>query len=54
MMTQTTNQDFTHGSDGSKKKKHTKTRVTEQVSRTSCDKDTIESVEREENEEVEI
>lgn len=37
-----------------KNKTHTKTRVTEQVSRTSCDKDTIESVEREKNEEVEI
>lgn len=40
--------------EAKKKKTHTKTRVTEQVSRTSCDKDTIESVEREKNEEVEI
>lgn len=41
MRTQTANQDWTHGSDGAKK--HTKTQVTEQVSRISCDKDTIES-----------
>lgn len=40
--------------EAKKKNTHTKTGVTEQVSRTSWDKDTIESVEREENEEVEI
>ncbi len=34
-------------------KKHTKTQVTEQVSRTSCDKDTIESGEKE-KEDLEI
>lgn len=37
------------------KKTHTnRDRVTEQVSRTSCDKDTIESGEKEENEDLEI
>lgn len=39
------NQDSTHGSYAAKTHK---TRVTKQVSRTSCDKDTIESAEKEE------